>query len=220
MRDFGAEKMWTPAGSRPHVYLTPAPGDDLRALCDTLTAHPGPLERWQPNWREFTHALAPEFWHITLAWLNIPTHWTPPGSWDALKRTLTTDLAGVAPVALTPVRVETTTHGVLMWIAATPELLALAEAAGQAMRSVYGADAPVTVEDHPHIALAYGCAIVDTPPLSITPAPVTDTARNVQLVDCDTFGPAGLSWDTGTARRISLAVEPDQQRGALPGPNT
>jgi len=109
MRDFG-DKVWTPAGSRPHAYITLSP--QLDELCEALIGQDGPLRQWRPDSREITRPVERRFPHVTLSWADIPTVQAPAGSWDALAAALTETTAGIAPPSLTLSRLETTSAGV------------------------------------------------------------------------------------------------------------
>ncbi|NNH73721.1 hypothetical protein HLB23_28360 [Nocardia uniformis] len=207
MQDFG-ERVWAPTGSRPHVYITPGPA--LDALCASLVAESGPVAQWRPDWQDITRPVVRQFWHVTLAWADIPTAATVPGSWGDLHTALSTAVSRLDPVTLTPMRAEATTNSVVVRMDPTPELLALADAAGDALQSVYGAR--VAVEKRPHISLGYGRRTVDTAHWSTSVDPVTEVVGQILLVDTDTFGDDGLSWNLNTQRAIGVG---DQRAGAV-----
>jgi hypothetical protein len=204
VQDFG-ERVWVPTGSRPHIYITPGPA--LDALCASLVAESGPVARWRPDWDVITRPVARQFWHVTLAWADIPTAATAPGSWADLHTALTEAVSGLDPVTLTPLRVEATTNSVVVRMDPTRELLELATAAGEALRSVYGAGIRVAVENHPHISLGYGRRAVDTDPWSAEMTPITEPVNNILIVDNNTFGDIGLSWDLDTQRTVELGSQ-------------
>jgi len=206
MRDF-ARKRWSPVGSRPHV-LIPVYGSDVAALASHYS-YDHDLGEWYSEWDELLRGVHPFFWHLTLAWLDTPTARTEPGNWLALRKALLPALANVGPVVLTAGTAVVSEHGVHLRVNRTPELDQLADAAREAMHSVFGAAAPVS--DHgpdwqPHIALFHGRADVKTPsgPLRVTHLAATMPVREVLLVDHDTWGPDGPRWDIASARRVPV----------------
>lgn len=82
--------------------------------------------------------MARQWWHVTLAWADIPTVATAPGSWHGLHTALPESVCGLDPVTLTPLRIEAETNSGVVRMNPTRELIALATAVGEALRSVYG----------------------------------------------------------------------------------
>jgi len=204
MRDFG-EKLWAPAGSRPHIFLTPGPA--LTGLCENVLDEAGPLSAWYPGWPAVVRAVDRDARHVTLGWVDLPTAAAVPGTWQGLAAALEREVAEIAPVTLTAEKLVTTSHGVIVTIAATPELNCLADAVEHSMDAVFGAGVRTVTDRSPHLALVYGRAHADTPELSIPIRSTSDTVHSLLLVDHDTFGSG--RWNPTTAHSIALTAQHD-----------
>lgn len=223
MRDFGATR-WSPAGSRPHIVVpVPDPVAELAAGYEAH-AHAWWAEQGDPRpYGEVFRPTARPYLHLTLAWLDRPTRVLGPDVVDALQDALRVRLGRLDPVPLTVGPGLVGLYAIELYVAPTPAVDALAAAARTALRDVFGPTAaaePPPGTWCPHIAVLYGRHHADTdalasrllyvPPPGHTrlPQPVTMIVDQVLLADQDTWGPTGLTWDTGTARTIRLGTAP------------
>ncbi|WP_069164895.1 hypothetical protein [Nocardia altamirensis] len=222
MRDFAA-KIWTPEGARPHLLVTP-----MRCnwgVADWLFAQgykaPGakpperPLDEWHPQWESIVRPIPNTAQHLTLAWLDRLSVDTPAGSDSALVQAVEDALREFPTVYLNYTDVVATVHGIHLRAEPTPELARLATVAADAMRTVYGAKAPVVsrLDDAvPYVGLAYGCADVDTPPLRIALSPARDEVTQVKFVHHDTWEQGWPNYDWIRSDDVTCRIDVDEKR--------
>ncbi|WP_433531342.1 2'-5' RNA ligase family protein [Micromonospora sp. CA-263727] len=220
MRSFD-ETMWSPPGSRPHIEI-PAT-EQVHALAGACLAQTRTWWAEQGDSRPFEvvfRTIAPEFLHLTVGWLDQLTVSLTPGQLDALHTALVGRLRHIAPFDVTVGPAFMGLYALELYVVPSRQADALAGAVRAAIREVFGAQAAPEPSParwwRPHISVFYGCQPADTDALAsriaYTPAPGGDrliapiamAVDAVLLVDQDTWGPTGLAWDTGTARRIPL----------------
>ncbi|MDG4795205.1 2'-5' RNA ligase family protein [Micromonospora sp. WMMD1082] len=220
MRSFD-ETMWSPPGSRPHIEI-PASGQ-VHALAEVYLAQTRTWWAEQDDSRPFEavfRPVAPEFRHLTVAWLDQLTADITAEHLDDLHTALGARLRHIAPFDVTVGPAIMGLYALELYVAPHPQADAVAAAARAAIREVFGAQAapepPPARPWRPHITACYGRQRADTDALAsriaytfapdtehlITPATMPVDA--VLLVDQNTWGPTGLAWDTDTARRIPL----------------
>ncbi|WP_280385318.1 hypothetical protein [Nocardia wallacei] len=197
MRDF-AQFAWHPHGSRPHVFALPGPA--LHAACEQAVSQ---LPGWHRDWATIVTPVPARLRHLTVAWVDIPTHAGGPDRWHAAHASLTRQVSRLAPLTVTATAVTSTPGGIIITTQPDPGWTALTTAVGEALTEVYDR-ALVHIDTDPHVAVAYGCRDVDTDPLEIAlPSTIDTVVDEVKLVDNDSFA-AAPGWDHSTARAVAL----------------
>jgi len=169
MRDYW-QKSWTPVGSRPHVLLPVDWDTEVYRLCEHYVNE---LHTWHPGAHKLMRSVHPYYRHARLAWVDVGTRHTSPESWQALTDALTIRVRQALPITLSASHAVAGTHAIAVRLARTPELQRLAELAGDALREVYGRQAPIhrlNRRARPHILIAVG--ITDDPHTRIGPLPL------------------------------------------------
>ena len=220
MRNFD-ETMWSPAGARPHIEV-PVP-DPVRRLARAYLAQTRAWWAEQGDDRPFEtvfRIIDEEFLHLTVGWLDRLTTDLAFEQLDALYAALAARLSHLEPFAVTVGPAIAGRYALEMYVVPNPQATALAAAVRAAIRDIFGAQAAPEPAParlwRPHISVFYGSRAVDTDALAsriaytLAPGtdhlatPVTMPVDAVLLVDQDTWGNAGLSWDNGTTRTIKL----------------
>ena len=229
MRDFDACR-WSPDGSRPHVEI-PAT-TEVTELAGIYRQQVIGWWQEQNDERPFdaVFRLVPdEYLHLTAGWVDQLTTTLPDGAIDAVA----SRLADLQPLRLTVGPALVGLYAVELYVVPDPAADRLAAAVRAAFRDVLGPTAaPEPALERPwcpHISFLYGQQHVDTDALAsrlqygtLHPRtgrlvrPVTMPVASVLLVDQDTWGHEGLSWNQSTAWQVGLGTERASRRGPSP----
>jgi hypothetical protein len=215
MRSFRAEKLWTPDGSRPHILIPVTP--EVVELAEVYTTV---IPAWSRERAQHLPPVRPQFLHITVTWLDTPTADVIPNWIEELETAVAAQLVDLVPFPMRLGPATPVTYGVELVVGPDEPAAELARRCQQAMRTVFGTDAPVAspAQYRPHCSLSYCQATLDEEGLGSTllsavpaggqyrPAPVEMTVDSVIITDQDTFADGGLRWNQDTVRTVSFGA--------------
>lgn len=228
MRSFLATR---PAGAMPrwitHLRLGQAGtdlGDAYAATARDWWAGTGDRRSFE----QVLHVLPPPLRHITLAPLDLPAEHVDPCRLQRLTETITARLASTDPVKVVLGPAIVNTVAVELYLVPNPALTALRDHVVAAIHDVVGTEVGSARPWRAHSSFAYchddfddtglQSALLRAPgPAVGYQVPITTRIDHVLLVTEDTWAPAGLAWELGTARCLPLgapsATGPRDPRG-------